>query len=188
MLVDMHAHVIPGALEAVGSRGPSGTANRSVRRGRRTPGCSKTTAGCSSRRSTRSTRPSAGSRSSSAAASTPRSSRRCRRCSTTRCPAAEGLELSRRVNEFIASLCAADPARLMGMGMVPMQAPELAIAELARVRDLGLVAVEIASNVLGTRAARRGVRGVLVRGRAARDADLHPRDAGRLRGAAAGRA
>ena len=61
----------------------------------------------------------------------------------------EGLELSRRVNEFIASLCSADPVRLMGMGMVPMQAPSLAIAELARVRDLGLVAVEIASNVLG---------------------------------------
>ncbi|HEY4825114.1 MAG TPA: amidohydrolase family protein [Solirubrobacteraceae bacterium] len=61
----------------------------------------------------------------------------------------EGLELSRRVNEFIASLCAADPTRLMGMGMVPMQAPELATAELERVRDLGLVAVEIASNVLG---------------------------------------
>ena len=37
----------------------------------------------------------------------------------------------------------------MGMGMVPMQAPELATAELARVRELGLVAVEIASNVVG---------------------------------------
>ena len=61
----------------------------------------------------------------------------------------EGLELSRRVNDFIASLCAADPARLMGMGIVPMQAPDLAAAELARVRDLGLVAVEIASNVVG---------------------------------------
>ena len=61
----------------------------------------------------------------------------------------EGLDLSRRVNEFTASLCAADPGRLMGMGMVPMQAPSLATAELMRVRDLGLVAVEIASNVAG---------------------------------------
>ena len=61
----------------------------------------------------------------------------------------EGLDLSRRVNQFVASLCAADRGRLMGMGMVPMQAPELACAELARVRDLGLVAVEIASNVAG---------------------------------------
>ncbi len=33
--------------------------------------------------------------------------------------------------------------------MVPMQAPDLAAAELARVRDHGLVAVEIASNVVG---------------------------------------
>jgi aminocarboxymuconate-semialdehyde decarboxylase len=61
----------------------------------------------------------------------------------------EGLDLSRRVNEFVASLCEADPARLMGMGMVPMQAPSLACAELTGVRDAGLVAVEIASNVLG---------------------------------------
>ena len=62
---------------------------------------------------------------------------------------AQGLELSRRVNEFVVSLCEADPRRLHGMGMVPMQAPDLATAELSRVRDLGLVAVEIASNVLG---------------------------------------
>jgi aminocarboxymuconate-semialdehyde decarboxylase len=61
----------------------------------------------------------------------------------------EGLDLSRRVNEFIVSLCDADPSRLMGMGMVPMQAPDLACAELARVRDSGLVAVEVASNVVG---------------------------------------
>jgi aminocarboxymuconate-semialdehyde decarboxylase len=61
----------------------------------------------------------------------------------------EGLELSRQVNEFVVSLCDADPRRLHGMGMVPMQAPELATAELSRVRDRGLVAVEIASNVLG---------------------------------------
>jgi aminocarboxymuconate-semialdehyde decarboxylase len=61
----------------------------------------------------------------------------------------EGVELCRRVNEFIAELCRTDPARLMGMGMVPMQAPELAAVELGRVRDLGLVAVEVASNVVG---------------------------------------
>lgn len=64
-------------------------------------------------------------------------------------PGPEGLELSRRVNEFIAELTRADPGRLMGMGTVPMQAPELAAAELTRVRDAGLVAVEITSNVLG---------------------------------------
>jgi aminocarboxymuconate-semialdehyde decarboxylase len=62
---------------------------------------------------------------------------------------AEGLELSQRVNEFIAELCRADPGRLLGMAMLPLQAPELAAAELPAVRDQGLVAVEIASNIAG---------------------------------------
>jgi aminocarboxymuconate-semialdehyde decarboxylase len=61
----------------------------------------------------------------------------------------EGLDLSRRVNEFVAELCQADPSRLMGMAMLPMQAPELATAELAAVNEMGLHAVEIASNVAG---------------------------------------
>jgi len=64
-------------------------------------------------------------------------------------PADEGLELCRRVNAFIAELTQADANRLLGMGMVPMQAPELACAELDRVREAGLVAIEITSNVLG---------------------------------------
>jgi aminocarboxymuconate-semialdehyde decarboxylase len=61
----------------------------------------------------------------------------------------EGLDLSRRVNEFVAELTRTDPNRLLGMAMLPMQAPELAAAELAAVKDMGLVAVEIASNVAG---------------------------------------
>jgi aminocarboxymuconate-semialdehyde decarboxylase len=61
----------------------------------------------------------------------------------------QGLDLSRRVNDFVAQLCQADPGRLLGMAMLPMQAPELATAELAAVKELGLVAVEIASNVAG---------------------------------------
>jgi aminocarboxymuconate-semialdehyde decarboxylase len=64
-------------------------------------------------------------------------------------PGDAGLELSRRVNEFIAELTRTDPNRLLGMGMLPMQAPDLATAELSRVREMGLVAVEITSNVLG---------------------------------------
>ena len=61
----------------------------------------------------------------------------------------EGLDLSRRVNEFVAELTRTDPNRLLGMAMLPMQAPELAAAELGAVKDMGLVAVEIASNVVG---------------------------------------
>jgi aminocarboxymuconate-semialdehyde decarboxylase len=64
-------------------------------------------------------------------------------------PGDAGLELSRRVNEFIAELIRTDRNRLLGMGMVPMQAPDLAIAELGRIKDAGLVAVEITSNVVG---------------------------------------
>jgi aminocarboxymuconate-semialdehyde decarboxylase len=64
-------------------------------------------------------------------------------------PAADGLALARHVNEFTAGLCSADPARLIGLGMVPLQDPDAAAAELATVAELGLPGVEIASNVLG---------------------------------------
>lgn len=64
-------------------------------------------------------------------------------------PPAEGLSLARHVNEFTATLCAADPARLLGLGMVPMQDPDTAAAELKAIKDHGLHGVEIASNVLG---------------------------------------
>jgi aminocarboxymuconate-semialdehyde decarboxylase len=63
-------------------------------------------------------------------------------------PAADGLALARHVNEFTAQLCSFDPARLIGLGMVPLQDPEAAAAELAAVGDQGLRGVEIASNVL----------------------------------------
>jgi aminocarboxymuconate-semialdehyde decarboxylase len=64
-------------------------------------------------------------------------------------PPADGLALARHVNEATAQLCAVDPSRFIGLGMVPLQDPELSAAELAAVRDLGLAGVEIASNVLG---------------------------------------
>jgi aminocarboxymuconate-semialdehyde decarboxylase len=63
-------------------------------------------------------------------------------------PAADGLALARHVNEFTARLCSVDPARLIGLGMVPLQDPEAAAAELAAVGDQGLRGVEIASSVL----------------------------------------
>jgi aminocarboxymuconate-semialdehyde decarboxylase len=63
-------------------------------------------------------------------------------------PIADGLALARHVNEFTAQLCSSDPARLIGLGMVPLQDPDAAAAELAAVGDLGLHGVEIASSVL----------------------------------------
>jgi aminocarboxymuconate-semialdehyde decarboxylase len=62
---------------------------------------------------------------------------------------ADGLAVARYVNEWIAALCATIPDRLFGFGMVPMQDPEAATAELATIGELGLYGVEIASNVLG---------------------------------------
>ncbi len=64
-------------------------------------------------------------------------------------PGSEGLELSRRVNEFVVGLCAADPSRILGMGMVPLQDVDLATKELAELKAMGLVGVEIASNASG---------------------------------------
>ena len=65
-------------------------------------------------------------------------------------PAADGLALARHVNEFTAQMCSADPARLIGLGMVAMQDPDAAAAELAALAGLGLRGVEIASNILDT--------------------------------------
>jgi aminocarboxymuconate-semialdehyde decarboxylase len=65
-------------------------------------------------------------------------------------PVADGLALARHVNEFTAGLCAFDPTRLIGLGMVPLQDPDAAAGELARMKERGLLGVEIASNVLDT--------------------------------------
>ena len=65
-------------------------------------------------------------------------------------PAADGLALARHVNEFAVQLCSHDPDRLIGLGMVPLQDPDAATAELSAIKELGLAGVEIASNVLGT--------------------------------------
>jgi aminocarboxymuconate-semialdehyde decarboxylase len=64
-------------------------------------------------------------------------------------PAACGRDLARLVNEYIASLCAAAPGRIYGLGTVPLQDPDLAAGLLLEVGELGLAGVEIASNVGG---------------------------------------
>jgi aminocarboxymuconate-semialdehyde decarboxylase len=61
------------------------------------------------------------------------------------------LELARHLNDHIAGIVAAHPRRFVGLGTLPMQAPDLAIRELERcVRDLGLAGIEIGTNVNGT--------------------------------------
>ncbi|SFL18922.1 amidohydrolase family protein [Geodermatophilus ruber] len=64
-------------------------------------------------------------------------------------PLADGLSLARHVNEFSATLCQTEPTRLIALGMVPMQDPDAATAELTAIQEMGLAGVEIASNILG---------------------------------------
>ncbi len=147
MLVDMHAHVIPGALDAAGTR--------DGHRGPRVGPCDDPRARLLETDRMQFT----------AAEAFYSAQRRLEEMDAAGVDAEvvspmpplldygltgeEGLTLSRRVNEFIAELTRTDPHRLLGMAMVPMQAPDLATAELGAVQEMGLVAVEITSNVLG---------------------------------------
>jgi aminocarboxymuconate-semialdehyde decarboxylase len=61
-----------------------------------------------------------------------------------------GRECARLINNRIAEVVASHPDRFVGLGTVPLQAPELAVAELERlVKELGLRGVEIGTNVGG---------------------------------------
>lgn len=64
--------------------------------------------------------------------------------------ASDATVLARYLNESIASMVAASPSRFAGLGAVPLQDIELAIAELQySVQVLGLDGVEIGTNVNG---------------------------------------
>jgi aminocarboxymuconate-semialdehyde decarboxylase len=61
-----------------------------------------------------------------------------------------GQELARAVNERIARIAAQHPDRFVGLGTVPLQNVDLAVAELEfAMRTLGLKGVEINPNVNG---------------------------------------
>ncbi len=61
---------------------------------------------------------------------------------------ADALDLSRYLNDHIAGIVADFPKRFVGLGTIPMQAPELAVTELERcVQELGLAGVQIGSHV-----------------------------------------
>jgi aminocarboxymuconate-semialdehyde decarboxylase len=61
-----------------------------------------------------------------------------------------GRAASRAINDFIADICGRYPDRFVGLGTVPLQAPELAIAELDRLRkSLGFRGIEIMTHVAG---------------------------------------
>jgi aminocarboxymuconate-semialdehyde decarboxylase len=58
------------------------------------------------------------------------------------------LDLARLLNDHIAEVCRARPDRFIGLGTLPMQAPDLAIRELERcVKELGLAGIQVGSHV-----------------------------------------
>src|SRR5437762_337301 len=61
-----------------------------------------------------------------------------------------GLATARVLNDEIAAMCARYPDRFTGLGTVPFQAPELALAELDRLhKSLGFRGIEIMTHVAG---------------------------------------
>jgi len=57
------------------------------------------------------------------------------------------LEVSMFINDHIAKIVNDFPKRFVGLGTVPMQAPEMAIKEIARCKKIGLKGIEIGSHV-----------------------------------------
>lgn len=94
------------------------------------------------------------------------------------------VEMCHWVNDTIATMVAAAPARFLGLGMVPMQDPARAIDGLRRLRQDGFAGVELGSNVGGALLGDRRFEDVFA---AAADLDLavfvhplHPVGADRL--------
>ncbi len=56
-------------------------------------------------------------------------------------------ELSRYLNDNLAQLCADYPQNYLGLGTIPMQDAEEAIKELERCKEIGLLGVQIGSNI-----------------------------------------
>lgn len=61
--------------------------------------------------------------------------------------AADGGEISKFLNDGIAEIVAKYPKRFIGLGTVPLQDTRLAIKELERCQEIGLVGVQIGTNV-----------------------------------------
>ena len=59
----------------------------------------------------------------------------------------DALEIARFLNDHLAGVVRARPRRFIGLGMLPMQAPDLAVRELERCVSLGLAGVQIGTHV-----------------------------------------
>jgi aminocarboxymuconate-semialdehyde decarboxylase len=61
--------------------------------------------------------------------------------------AKDGSEISEFLNDHIADLVAKYPKNYIGLGTIPMQDTQLAIQELERCKSIGLVGIQIGSNI-----------------------------------------
>ena len=59
----------------------------------------------------------------------------------------DGLKVAEFLNNDLASIIKKYPKNYIGLGTIPMQSPELAVVELARIKKLGLKGVQIGSNI-----------------------------------------
>ena len=74
----------------------------------------------------------------------------------------DGLDLSRLLNDDIATVVRSHPRRFVGLGTIPMQAPDLAMREMERcVTQLGMAGVQIGTHVNGRNLDDPGVVSVL---------------------------
>ncbi len=63
--------------------------------------------------------------------------------------ASDGLDLARYLNEVIGGMVREAPDQFYGLGSVPLQDPALATQELSRLRDQGLLGIEVTTNIAG---------------------------------------
>src|SRR5262249_58648548 len=61
----------------------------------------------------------------------------------------DALDFCRYTNDVVVRMCEKAPGRFIGLGILPLQSPDLAARELARIKSLGLAGIELGSNVNG---------------------------------------
>jgi aminocarboxymuconate-semialdehyde decarboxylase len=59
----------------------------------------------------------------------------------------DGVEVAKYLNDHLADVVTDFPLRFVGLGTVPMQDSKLAVAELERCKNVGLIGVQIGTNV-----------------------------------------
>ena len=64
-------------------------------------------------------------------------------------PGEVGRDFCRVVNEAVLEFCHAEPRRFFGLGIVPLQDPDMAARDLSDLKQAGLLGVEVASNING---------------------------------------